>query len=231
MEGVLRSMFIAKLKTAALAGVLTALAALGVALWGGGAAAQDPNDRRGEAPGKTAEPRTRIALINLAYVLKHDDECKALQEALKKEMAAYQEKERALRDRVDTWSKELSLPDVSADKREALERAIKAERRNMEDLQEEARRKLTRRTDDQTVALYKKVREAATRYAQAHGIELVLQYNDAEGEDLDSPANVQRKMQAAGLTPLYAAPGIDISKEIVSILNARRSKEAQPEGR
>jgi Skp family chaperone for outer membrane proteins len=232
MEGVLRSMFLAKLKTAALVGALATLVAVGVGLWGR-SSAQEKADRRGEGPPvRAAEPRTRVALINLAYVVEHDDECKALREAVKKEMTIFQDREKASRDKIEEMSKELSIPGLPAHKREALERALRAERRKMEDLQEEARRKLSRMNDDQTVALYKKVREAATRYAQAHAFELVLQYSEPGREaDLDSPANVLRKMQSAGCSPLYAAPGIDISKEIVAVLNARRGQDAPPEGR
>jgi RNA polymerase sigma factor (sigma-70 family) len=232
MEGVLRSMLLAKLKTTATVCVLAALMGLGVGLWRGGSAAADPPDRRGEEPARAAEPRTRIALVNLSYVLKHDDEARAGQEAVKKQVTAYQEREKFSGSKIAAWTQELAVPGLSAENRDKLEREIRVARRVLEDDQEEARRKLEKLNDELTVALYKKVREAARRYARAHDIELVLHYNDASGEaDLDSPANVQRKMQAAGCTPLYAAPGIDISKELVALLNARRGKETPPEGR
>jgi RNA polymerase sigma factor (sigma-70 family) len=232
MEGVLREMFLAKLKTTATVCVLAALVALGVGLWGGSAATGQPSaDRREETTRPKAEPRTRIALINLAYVLKHDDECRAARELFKKQAAVYQEREKVSRAKIEEYTKELAVP-VAIETKDKLEREIRVARRVLEDDQEEARRKLAKLSDEQTVALYKKVREAAARYAKAHDIELVLQYTDAsEPDDLDSPANVQRKMQAVGCTPLYAAPGIDISKEIVAVLNARRGKEAPGEGR
>jgi Skp family chaperone for outer membrane proteins len=119
---------------------------------------------------------------------------------------------------------------LAAETRDKLERDIRVARRLLEDDQEEARRKLTKLTDEQTIALYKRVREAATRYARANDLELVLHYNDATAPaDLDIPANIHRKMQAPGCTPLYAAPGIDISKEIVAVLNVKRGKEGSGE--
>jgi RNA polymerase sigma factor (sigma-70 family) len=230
MEGVLRAMFLTKLKTTAVVCALATLLGLGVGLWRGSSAAGEPPDRRGEDPTRPAvEPKTRIALVNLSYVLKHDDEAKAAQEAIKKQAKAFEDSVKASRAKIEALTQELAVPGLTAEARDKLEREIRVARRLLEDEQEDVRRKLTKLNDEQTVALYKKIREAATRYAQAHGIELVLQYSDATEEaDVYSPANIQRKMQSAGCTPLYAAPGIDVSKEIVAVLNARRDKEELP---
>jgi RNA polymerase sigma factor (sigma-70 family) len=249
MEGVLRSMFLTNLKRAAVA-ALAALAGLGAGLWGrlpaagetpGGLpeaaalrpAPGEPRDRPPEAAARrAAAPRTRVALVNLSYVLKNADEVKAFREDFKKQAAFYQQRLEASRARIEAWRKESSAPGLAADRREALERDVRAEQRKLQDEQEEARRKLAKTTDAQTAALYKKVREAAARYAAAHDIELVLQYNDpADEAALTSPQNVQRRMQAVGCAPLYAAPGLDISKEIVAVLNAAHGKAGTPRSR
>src|SRR5207253_585303 len=102
------------------------------------------------------------------------------------------------------------------------ERDIKAEQRKMQDDQEEAKQKLSRINDDLTVALYKKVRDAAARYAKAHNFDLVMHYTDAAPDDKDyfSPANVARRFQAGTSMPLYWKPDMDISKPVVDALNA-----------
>src|SRR5262249_46507016 len=74
--------------------------------------------------------------------------------------------------------------------------------------------------------LYGDVQAAARRYAQAHDLDLVLHYNDAvDARDYWSGANLARKMQAGALMPLYAAPGMDISKEVIAALNADLRKK------
>jgi RNA polymerase sigma factor (sigma-70 family) len=223
MEGALRSMFLTQLKTTAAVGVLATVLGLGFGLWGGRPAAADTPERQREDPAKpAAEPRTRIALINLSYVIKHCDEFKAYQGSVQKQVAFFQEREKVSRARIDDLKKELAAPGLSAFRRDGLEMDLKSEQRKMQDDQEEAKRKLTRLSDEQTVALYKKVREAAERYARAHDFDLVLHYSDATPDEQDyaSPQNVTRKLQAGACLPLYWKAEIDISKAVVGVLNA-----------
>jgi hypothetical protein len=52
---------------------------------------------------------------------------------------------------------------------------------------------------------------------------VVLQYYDADEKthaaEFWSPTNVARKLQASGCMPMYIAPGLDISEEIIEALN------------
>jgi hypothetical protein len=75
--------------------------------------------------------------------------------------------------------------------------------------------------------------EAATRrYAKANDLELVLHYNDAvTTEEVWSPKSIARKAQAGALMPLYAAEGLDITKEIVAALNRDLRRAAAKEGK
>jgi RNA polymerase sigma factor (sigma-70 family) len=233
MEGALRSMFLTKLKTIALAGILATLMGLGVGLWGGRpATAEAPALQQEEAAKAAPESRTRIALLNMSYVIKHYDEYKVLQETVKKQVTFFQERVNASRTRIERWSQELTAPGLNAEKRDWLERDIKAEQRKVQDDQEEAKRMVGKLSDDQTVALYKKVQDAASRYARAHDIDLVLHYSDTTPDDRDyySPTNVTRKIQAGTFMPLYWKPEIDISKAVVRAMNAAYHASA-PGGR
>ena len=86
-----------------------------------------------------------------------------------------------------------------------------------------AKKVLGKKSDEQMVGLYKEVRAAAQKYAQEHHIELMLHYNDMASDDpeLDNPMNIARKIQIGGCVPLYSAPGIDVSKEILAALNGK----------
>jgi RNA polymerase sigma factor (sigma-70 family) len=237
MEGALRSMFLTKLKTTAALALLVVLVGLGAGRWEGrqvtaqafpdrqpeAAARAQPNlDRQREAAAPAgAEVRTRVALLNMSYVIKNYDEFKKLQETVKKQTTFYQDRLDVSRARIDRWSKELAIPDLAAATKVGLEMDIRAERRKMEDDMEEAKRQVAKLSDDQTVAMYRKVQEAVERYARAYDIDLVLHYNDATPDDKDhySPVNVTRKMQAGSFTPLYWKAGMDISKAVVAMLN------------
>ena len=62
---------------------------------------------------------------------------------------------------------------------------------------------------------------AAQRYAVAHNFEAVFHYQDATTQqDYYSPYMIARKVQSPSLMPIYQAPGLDISYEIVMTLNA-----------
>jgi Skp family chaperone for outer membrane proteins len=97
---------------------------------------------------------------------------------------------------------------------------LKKVEKDLADIGDEAKKVLGKKSDEQMVILYKDIQSVAERYAKAHDIELVLHWNEATTEeDLFSPLNVARKMQAGTCMPVYVAPGMDISKEVVAILN------------
>jgi RNA polymerase sigma factor (sigma-70 family) len=233
MEGVLRSMFLTKLKMTAALAVLVVLMGLGVGRWGERqATAQPAPDPEPEAAARAvADVRTRVALLNMSYVIKNYNEFKALQEAVKKQATFYKDRVDVARGRIDRWSKELATPGLTADAKVGLEMDIRAERRKMEDDMQEAKQKMAKLSDDQTIVLYRKVQEAVERYARAYDIDLVLHYNDAtpDNKDYYNPANVARKMQAGSFTPLYWKAGMDISKAVVAMLN-QAYRAAPPDG-
>src|SRR5262245_38003978 len=99
----------------------------------------------------------------------------------------------------------------------------------MDDLKEELNQKLTKMKGDTAVQLYREIENAVTSYARAYGIELVLHYNDSVVDaDLYSPMNIQRKMQAGGSTPMYVAPGMDITNHVAEMLNQAYAKVSGP---
>ena len=58
---------------------------------------------------------------------------------------------------------------------------------------------------------------------------MVLHYNDAvTQEDYNSEVNISRKMQAGALMPIYMAPGVDVSMDIVKALNASMPAASAP---
>jgi RNA polymerase sigma factor (sigma-70 family) len=223
MEGVLRPMFLTKLKTTVVVAVLAVLVAFGAGRWDQREATAQPAPRpQDEAAPVAPQGRTRVALLNMNYVIKNYDEYKVLHESVAKQVAFYEERHKASRARIEEWTRELADPNVGERTKEGLALDLRAERRKIEDDQAEAKRKISEMTDAQTVALYRKVQETADRWARAHDIDLVLQYNDVtpDHKDYFTPANVTRRMQAGGCTPLSWKPELDISKAVVAAMNA-----------
>ena len=195
--------------------VVALAAAIGVGrLW-----AED----KGKKAAKPA-PRTRIALLNLTYVIKNYSKYNEFQEEIKDTVKPFQEKDAELRARGAILNAEAQELGLSEEKKERLETRLKKMKQQMEDNNAEAKKVLGKKTDAEMKILYSDVQEAAQNYATAHNFEMVLHYNDAvTKEDYFSPMNISRKVQTSALMPLYAAPGLDISTEIVNWLNLGRN--------
>lgn len=167
----------------------------------------------------TSAAKSRIAMINLTYVVKNYTKFKTYQDELKKTVDPYQTKDNALKAQGEKLAKEAQT--ASGERRDQIERQMKELQRQMEDNKNDAQKIVIKKQEDQLKTLYMDVRSVVERYAQAHSYEMVLHYNDATtSEEYWSPQNIARKMQAGALVPMYMGTGIDISANIVSTLNS-----------
>ena len=189
--------------------------------------------RSSSEPKKTPAPRTRIALINLSQVIKGYHKYQDFQTEIKDDIKKFQDKNREIQDNLSAVQKTLADATATAAQKIDGEKQVRDLKRQLEDLNSEAKTTLGKKSDNQMVFLYKEVQQAAQRYAQAHDIEMVLHYNDADEKTTEaeywSSANVARKMQAGALMPVYIAPGLDVSAEIIETLNASRRTEKKPD--
>jgi Skp family chaperone for outer membrane proteins len=197
---------------------LAVVAALGTLIYVGRLWAQQTAV---STPAMAAEPRTRIALLNLTYVVKNYNRYQAFQQEIKKAIEPYQQRDADKKKLAESLIKEREVQTTPADRRDVIEKQLRDLQHDIEENKMEAKKMLDKKSDEQLKILYMDVRGAAHRYALAHNFELVLHYNDATTEaDYNSPANIARKMQSGACMPLYAAPGMDISNEVVAALNA-----------
>ena len=154
------------------------------------------------------------------------DRWKAFEEEYKQSYKAYDVQFEQYKNKALTLKAEMDkLPrgDPKADQ-------ITAEARNVDrkaqDLGEEAKKVLGKKNDEMTVVIYREIREAVQAYARANAIDLVMHYNDGIlPADVDNPQNVQRKLQAGPLIPIYAVEGLDITDTIVFMLNQRATSK------
>jgi Skp family chaperone for outer membrane proteins len=164
--------------------------------------------------------KSRVALLNLTYVVKNYTKFKTFQDELKAAVDPFQAKDAAWKKEGEALVKESQAPATTQQKREEIEAKLKDLQRKIEDNKVEASKVLNKKQGEQLKILYNDVRVAAWRHASAHGIDMVLHYNDAITEaDYNSEPNISRKMQAGALMPIYMANGVDVSVQIVQLLN------------
>jgi len=168
-----------------------------------------------------AEPparRTRVAVLNVSQVIKSYAKWKTFQAHFKKDVERYEEEAKELKAQVDSLAKDSTAADAPAAQREQAEEKLKEAKRALEDLAAKAKKSLAEKQAKQYTELYGDVRHAVAKYAKAHDLELVLQYNDmfADSPEGDkNPLGIQRRLTTDGCLPLYAADGMDISKDII----------------
>jgi Skp family chaperone for outer membrane proteins len=208
---------------------LAGLAAVAGSVYVGQLAAQ--NGAQGQRPAAAPEPRTRVALLNLHYVIKNYAKYISFQNEMKEAVKPFEAKEAAKKAQADEIAKKASNPALPKAEQEALQKQYTILVREREDNKAEANKFLNTKSDEQLKILYLDVQDAATRYAMSHNFEMVLHYNDATTEvEYFSPANIAMKIQARSCTPMYAAPGLDISKEVLTALNAAAQRSASGPG-
>jgi Skp family chaperone for outer membrane proteins len=206
--------------------------ALGLMCYVGQLAGQN-NQPTTQQPAAQAPARTRIALLNLTYVLKNYVKYQRFQEEVKAVIDPFQNKDKELRGRLETLRKQAdeSAKSNPSTPNTELERQAKDIQRQLEDNSTEAKLQLGKRTENEMKILYGDVYEAAQRYATSHDFDLVLQYNDATTpEDFMSAQNIARKLQTGALMPLYWPRSIDISQEVTNALNYNARSTTAPGG-
>ena len=200
-----------------------------------GQAQQQPSSypQPAATPAAAAQPRTRIALLNLTYVIKNYDKYKHFQEEIKGIVEPFQKIDTSLRQEMEAMRKQVedATRDGKTVQREELERRGKEIQRKLEDNSAEIKQKLGARSDEEMRILFMDVYDAAQRYASSHDFELVLHYNDAiERKDFLSSQNIARKLNTGALMPLIFMGSLDISREIVDMLNYNMRQATVPGG-
>lgn len=190
-----------------------------------------------QAPPATGTPaapaagtnKSRVALLNLTYVIKNYKKFQTFQDELKKAVDPFQAKDTAWKKEGETIAKEAQTPACTAERRETIGKRLKELERLIEDNKGEASKVVNTKQEEQLKILYMDVRNHAYRFAQAHGYDMVLHYNDAvTDKDYWSGPNIARKMQAGALMPLYTGAGVDVSMDLVNSLNAAMGGGAAP---
>jgi Skp family chaperone for outer membrane proteins len=198
--------------------VAAAVMALGVAIYVGKMWAQTGGAHPAPA---AAPPQTKIALINLTYVIKKYEKFKAFQEEMKTAAAPFQAKDASFTAEGEKLYKERNLATTTAERKEQIEKQLMELKRKAEDNKAEGTKALGKKQEQGVTTLYLDVYQVAERIAKSRGFEMVLQFNDLiEQTEYWSAQNISRKLQTAACTPMYYNAGLDISSDVVTTLNS-----------
>jgi Skp family chaperone for outer membrane proteins len=209
--------------------VAAAVVALGVAIYMGKLWAQTG----GNNGAAVAPPQSKIALINLTYVIKNYEKFKRFQEEMKTAASPFQVNDARFVQEGEKLMKERNLPTTSAERKDQIEKQLMELKRKAEDNKAEGTKALSKKQGEGVRTLYMDVYGVAERIAKSRGFEMVLQFNDLiDGQEYWGEQNISRKLQTAACTPMYYNAGLDISHDVATTLNSNfKAAAARPAGR
>jgi Skp family chaperone for outer membrane proteins len=211
---------------------LVGLAILGVSLNLGNPVRAQGQTQPGAAAATAAPQSTRIATINMMAVMKGYKKF----EILNKEMADLQ---KPYQDSAKQWLKYFQDqkaiaedPTKSAEERDKAAKAVLDAKRKLEDINAQAEKIIRSHQDEKLVQVYREIQDAVEAYCQGNNIQVVLQYSDAmTTAEFFGAGNIQRKLRsgaAGAFSPMFIAPGVDISQAVVTLLNGKMGQVSGP---
>jgi len=197
-----------------MAGILVSLATLGLMGYLGSRLVAQSGGR----PENIAQLQTRIAVFNMNKAIKQYKKFESYLQENKAFMKDTNEDLMKLKNRGEDLQKKVQQPGMSETDMASMKQELKAIERQFQDKQEALRATMAKKEGSQLTILYKDIEYAATMYARARNIDLVLHYNDALTDvDKYNPMNITRKMET--LTPAYFHPQMDITDVLLKMLN------------
>lgn len=192
---------------------------LGVTAYGAGQlTAQGTNQ-----PAPASLLRGKVGVFNMSEVIKNYKRWQDFEQQRTSGLKEQQGKFEKFKG--DIVAKQTELAKVAATdtaSRDRIEREIKTIQRQATELQEDLQRQYQKWEQDQVTLIYKEIETVSADIARTYQVELILHYTDpVKPDEKYHPMNLARKLQSSGITPIYMAPGIDISNWILENLNKR----------
>jgi Skp family chaperone for outer membrane proteins len=165
----------------------------------------------------------RVGLVNVGTIFLKYEKAKDFKEQLMKKVSPFKENMEKWRKEMIEYQDLLQKGDTKYN-RQDLEKAITDRKRALEDADKAVRNLVGKQSEDQLVQLWREIIDRVEIYGKQNGFHVVLGYGDPpDPKDLHTFANINRKMQGmdiGAITPLFVAPGLEISEQVVQSLNA-----------
>jgi Skp family chaperone for outer membrane proteins len=173
------------------------------------------------APASPTMPGTRVAVVNINSVLKNYQKAQYLNNSIKSEVQGYAEKMNKIKEEVAKRQAEVTKPTTTAPQREQMEKEVVAYQRQLQDLDNEARKTITAKQGSIAVQIFREIETVVDAVAKTNNFDLVLSYPDATTKDeMYVTDNVVRKLASQAAIPLFYKPHIDLTGAVITTLNA-----------
>ncbi len=172
--------------------------------------------------------QSKIAILNLAQVIKNYKKYQNFEAELKSQSQTLQRDLEAKKGQIVSYQKELEKPDVATARKDQIEHEMKHLQREIQDAVEEAKQRYSKQDMDELIKTYKEVSDAVAVYCRAYAIELVLQYNDAPEAEKYLPPHFVHRLSNRACMPIYVDPRMDITEPITQMLNQRLAATTNP---
>ena len=195
--------------------LLVAVAAASIAIPAGRAFAQ------GAVP---SGPPTHVAVIDVGYIFKNHARFKQLMDRMKDEVMAAENSLKAERDRVNGMVEQLKGFNVGTPEYKKLEAEIAKAQGDFNVNAQLQKKDFMDREAKVYLQVYGEIEKAVEQFAKQHRIAVVHRF---DGEAIDSS---DRNQILRGITKpiVYLEPGIDITPDILKMLNAQSGVATQP---
>jgi Skp family chaperone for outer membrane proteins len=177
----------------------------------------------GQAPAPSGPP-TAVAVIDVGYIFKKHARFKTLMDQMKDEVLAAENQLKAERDRVNGLVEQLKGYNVGTAEYKKLEAEIAKAQGDFNVSAQLQKKDFMDREAKVYLQVYGEIERAVGQFAKQHGIAVVHRF---DGEAVDG---ADRNQILRGITKpiVYLNPGIDITPDILTMLNAQSGVAAQP---
>jgi Skp family chaperone for outer membrane proteins len=163
---------------------------------------------------------TRVAVVNINKVLKDYQKAQKLNNDIKADVQQFAQRMEQKKAAIAGIQTEMSKPTTNAVQREQFDKQIVNIQRELQDLDAEARKVISKKQGDIALQIFREIEAVIAAVAKSNGFDLVLSYPDAtESAERYSQDNIVRMLASQGAMPLFYKPHIDMTKAVVDTLN------------
>jgi Skp family chaperone for outer membrane proteins len=177
--------------------------------------------------------RTRIAVVNIAEVLRNYKKAKAVLEQITIQAKTIDGNElQPIRADMIRMRTEMQNQGADPAVRERLERDMRKRQLELQEKEEDARKRITKIKGEYMVQLFREIEEAVKYYARISDLDLVFFYSDlTDPANAYDPYTVQAKLNTGGALPMYVNPSMDITTTVWKSMNDWLDKAAAAQPR
>ncbi len=175
-----------------------------------------------EAPAAVSNVPHKVGLIDMAHVFKNYKKFEALREELKEEIAASEDKAKAMQAELADMQKSMKAFSEGSPEYTKAEQAIVKKAADFESFRRAASREFLKKESQIYLQVYNETSDAVKKYADYYKYTLVIRFNR---EELDTE-NPQNLLQGMNRQVVYHRSEDDITVSVLDYLNRKYTPAA-----